>query len=333
MHKRRVNELKLHFIIEPAGPILIKSGADSGLDPTLPTMSFVRTQHPFSGQRTIYLPGSSLKGVIRSHSERIIRTVLGDDPHICCDPLARRGNCQSRIKDKKIKDTAAQYKELCLACRIFGHMDQASHFLTADAYPETSINELPVRHNVAIDRLSGGVAVGPFDMEVALTGAFHSTLFLYNFELWQVGLIALALRDIAEGRVRLGFAKSRGLGEVKLSLAQLDIGYPGQFGGLGHAFDREMVGVSSLLQKDGRQDTDFITDYGYVPGEDKLTYPVTGVYDDGDMWGRPSIRFGATEPMPAEGAALQAANEEITAVLGQAVPAWAAYAQQRQGGR
>lgn len=329
MHKRRVNELKIHFVVEPAGPILIKSGEDSGIDPTLPTMSFVRTQHPQLKQRTIYLPGASLKGVIRSHSERIIHTVLGDSPTICCDPLARRGNCHDRVKD--LDDTAEQYKELCLACRIFGHMDQASHFLTADAYPVEPINELPVRNNVAIDRLSGGVAVGPFDMEVALEGEFHSTLTMFNFELWQVGLLALALRDIAEGRVRLGFAKSRGLGAVKLSLAQLEVGYPGQFGTSNFAFDREMFGVSSLLQKQGQRDETFIDAYGYVPGEDRLTYPVSGDYDASDLWGRPSIRFGAAEPEQVEGAGLQAADEAVTAVLGQSVARWADYVRQKQG--
>jgi CRISPR-associated protein Csm3 len=301
MHKRRVNELKVTAVIEPDGPLLIKSGDDGGLDPTLPTMNFVRSQHPRHGQQTIYLPGSSLKGVIRSHSERILHTVFGDDARFCCDPLSRRDSCQSRVKN--IKDTAEQYRKMCLACRTFGHMDNASHFLAADAYPDRPINELPVRQNVAIDRLSGGVAVGPFDMEVALEGAFGVTLRLFNYELWQVGLLALTLRDIGEGRVRLGFAKSRGLGAVRLALQQLEIGYPGQFGESSYDFAQQMVGVSALA-------SDLKTNYGYVDGEDVAAYPVSGTFTAAaDAWGRPQVVF--------------AGQEAIEAVLGQSVAAWA----------
>lgn len=309
MHKRRVNELKISFVIEPAGPILIKASDDGGLDPTLPTMNFVRTRHPKDGRTTIYLPGSSLKGVIRSHSERILHTVFGNDAEICCDPLARSGNCFDRVR--KIKKPHEQYQKLCLACRTFGHMENASHFLTADAYPPEPINELPVRQNVAIDRLSGGVAVGPFDMEVAMQGEFQSTLTLFNFELWQAGLIALALRDIAEGRVRLGFAKSRGLGAVNLTITQLEIGYPGQFGGDERPFDQQMFGVSSLAP-------DVRADYGYIDGEDTLTYPQPGTLaTDGAAWGRPAVTFTGDAVMP---------------VLAATVQSWAGYVQTRKGG-
>jgi hypothetical protein len=61
-------------------------------------------------------------------------------------------------------------------------------------------------------------------------GAFQGQLYLKNFQLWQIGLLAVALRDIGQGRVPLGFAKSRGLGRVEVDYAQLEISYPGQFG-------------------------------------------------------------------------------------------------------
>jgi CRISPR/Cas system CSM-associated protein Csm3 (group 7 of RAMP superfamily) len=310
MHKRRVNELKLAFVIAPAGPILIKSGDDGGLNPMLPTMSFVRTRHPQTGQETIYLPGSSLKGVMRSHSERILQTVFPGDSKLCCDPLARRGNCFDRTRD--IKETDKQYRSLCLACRTFGHMANASHFLTADAYPAAPINALPVRQNVAIDRLSGGVAVGPFDMEVALAGEFHTTLTLFNFELWQLGLIALTLRDMMEGRVRIGFAKSRGLGEISVRLKQLEIGYPGQFEADAARFYTQMFGVGALAP-------DLREPYGYVNGDDALPLPPGGTATPGDtLWGRPAVVFQ---------------DEQITAVLATAVQAWADLIKTKQGQR
>lgn len=301
MHKRRVNELTLRLVIEPDGPLLIKSGIESGADPTLPSMNFVRTHHPRTGEETVYLPGASLKGVLRSHTERIIRTVVGDDPLLCCDPLDRNLNCSERIRKEKIVDTAEQYKALCLACRMFGHMVQASHFLAADAYPDKPINALPLRHNVAIDRLSGGVAVGPFDMEVALEGEFRTSLRLFNFELWQVGLLALTLRDLDEGRLRIGFSKSRGLGAVRVKLEELEIGYPGQFTADGRRFSQNLYGVGALAPK-------LIDAYGYQV-EDVLAYSADQpIAAESAIWARPAVQVSG--------------NDNIRAVLRTTVSAW-----------
>ncbi len=302
MHKRRLNEFTLSLTIEPDGPLLIKSGSESGADPTLPSMNFVRTRNPRTLDPTIYLPGASLKGVVRSHSERIIRTVHGaDNPRICCDPLSRQHNCSKQIRNQKIKDTADQYKELCLACRLYGHMEQASHFVAADAYPDKAIDTLPVRHNVAIDRLSGGVAGGPFDMEVALNGRFQTTFRIHNFEIWQIGLLALALRDLKEGRVRIGFAKSRGLGAVRVTLNELEIGYPGQFDAAAHPFHKQLLGVSHLAPG-------IVNAYGYQP-QDTIPYPSPVTVDEKDkLWGRQTIKLSG--------------DEAITELLRDSVASW-----------
>jgi len=75
MHKRLVNQCRIHLTLIPCGLILIKSGKE-GADPTKPDMECVETYH--AGGRSIYLPGSSLKGAIRAHAERIVRTVGRD---------------------------------------------------------------------------------------------------------------------------------------------------------------------------------------------------------------------------------------------------------------
>jgi CRISPR/Cas system CSM-associated protein Csm3 (group 7 of RAMP superfamily) len=76
MHKRFVNHCTIELIISPCAPMLIKSGKE-GADPTKPDMEFVETYH--AGGKSIYLPGSSLKGAIRAHAERIVRTVGSSD--------------------------------------------------------------------------------------------------------------------------------------------------------------------------------------------------------------------------------------------------------------
>jgi CRISPR/Cas system CSM-associated protein Csm3 (group 7 of RAMP superfamily) len=70
MLKQLLNECVIELMIEPDGPILVKSGRDTVRGPN---MAFVRTWR--NGQEEVYLPGSSLKGVLRSHAERITRTL------------------------------------------------------------------------------------------------------------------------------------------------------------------------------------------------------------------------------------------------------------------
>ncbi len=327
MHKRRLNELTLHAVLEPAGPLLIKSGRESGADPTLPDMNFVRTNHPdHKDQRTIYLPGSSLKGAIRSHVERIIRTVRGENREICCDPLSR-DSCDRRLSRMKIQSTAHEYRELCLACRIFGHTVHASHFISADAYPTEPINELPVRQGVAINRFSGGVGFGPFEMETAVSGLFQLRLALQNFEVWQVGLLALAMRDMSEGRLLLGFGKSRGFGKVTMIFTHLEIAYPGRFGN----FDptAKILGMGALA-------SDLEKDYGLVGSGDAYDLPAGGRLVEGSAdWGRPAVAFGLDTPEAAKqppDASWGEAHQSITGALRAAVPAWANYPQEKPHG-
>lgn len=331
MHKCRLNELILHAAISPDGPILIKSGTESGADPTLPSMNFVRTRHPIHGDRTIYLPGSSLKGTLRSHVERIIRTVLGDNPEVCCDPLGDRScgrridglNAARKANNQRSLSTVEEYLELCLACRIFGHTAHASHFSISDAYPVDPVDTLPVRQGVAINRFSGGVGVGPFEMEVATTGEFTFRLMLTNFELWQVGLLALALRDLAEGRLLIGFGKSRGLGKVHLRLAHLEIAYPGRFDDFDPA--AQLWGAGAL--NPGLQ-----SEYHFVSG-DRLPLPAGGqAQPEMAAWGRPAVRFGLPEAPGASAAgkeARAAANQAIFQALAASVRAWRNFTRER----
>ena len=60
-------------------------------------------------------------------------------------------------------------------------------------------------------------------------GAFQATLTLENVELWQVGLLAVALRDLGTGLCPIGFGKTRGLGRVVVTYNALEVAYPGRF--------------------------------------------------------------------------------------------------------
>jgi len=144
---------------------------------------------------------------------------------IACDPLDDRISCGTRLDKKKEWTGARKHKESCFVCRIFGNTSFASQFRITDAYlaGESRTEE---RNGVAIDRVFGSVAVGPFNYETVTAGEFQATLTLKNFSLAQLGLLSLALRDLSLERVRLGFAKSRGLGLINMRVDALVLRYP-----------------------------------------------------------------------------------------------------------
>lgn len=243
MHKRFVNQCTIELTISPCGPILIKSGKE-GADPTKPDMEFVETYH--AGGRSIYLPGSSLKGAIRAHAERIVRTVgrtqrpekeainsvWASNP---LDSRDRENNPNLYLEDwkKKNKDHpnqgAALYRQSCFASQMFGSTSVASRIRVEDAYP-TNLKHLKIeeRNGVAIDRVFGSAVPGAlFNYQVCTAGDFKTKIHLKNFTLAQLGLIGLVLRDLNDGWFGLGFAKSRGMGLVEAKVNSVVVQYPG----------------------------------------------------------------------------------------------------------
>lgn len=230
MHKKLVNHCTIDLSLIPEGPILIKSGKQ-GADPTKPDMEFVETY--YRGKRSIYLPGSSLKGAIRAHAERIVRTV-GKERFDSTHPNVPWANNPLKDEHKYLKDRENKplpapdiYKKSCFTDQMFGNTSIASRIRIEDAYPvDTKQVKLEERNGVAIDRVFGSVAVGPFDYQVCTSGEFRTKIHLKNFTLAQLGLIGLVLRDLHEGWFGLGFAKSRGLGTVKVKYNSAVIQYP-----------------------------------------------------------------------------------------------------------
>lgn len=210
MHKRIWNSLKVEFAILPKSPLLIKSGVISP-NPSLPDMQFVRTMT--GNGETIYIPGSSLKGVFRGFTERVLRTLNED---WACDPFSDSA-CGRRLAEED--DTAKVYRNSCYACKLYGNTRLRGRIAFADAFPEGEV-KTETRYGVAISRLTNAVAHGPFEMEIVVSGSFKGNLVLQNFEVWQLGLLALTIKAVNEGFVKIGFGKNRGFGEVELKVKQ-----------------------------------------------------------------------------------------------------------------
>ncbi|NEZ59120.1 RAMP superfamily CRISPR-associated protein [Adonisia turfae] len=278
MHKRFVNHCTIELSLTPQGPVLIKSGKE-GADPTKPDMEFVETFH--NGGRSIYFPGSSLKGAIRAHAERIVRTIGSSErprdlpsgdadtprPLWATDPLDRK----SYSYIEKEKDTQKVYRWSSFTDQLFGSIAISSRLRIEDAYPvDPKQVKTEERNGVAIDRVFGSVAVGPFNYQVCTAGEFRTKLHLKNFSLEQLGLIGLVLRDLNDGWFGLGFAKSRGMGLVEVNLQKATVEYPGcvlqgeQISLLGNSQQwphTSLIGAGAFLDNSERQK------YGFPPDD------------------------------------------------------------------
>jgi CRISPR/Cas system CSM-associated protein Csm3 (group 7 of RAMP superfamily) len=346
MHRALYLEGRLKLTIEPDGPILIKAGETGGADPSRPDMEFVRTKH--RGTSEIYLPGPSLKGVVRAQCERIARTLDSEalqqarleqravldsqtDGKLPADekvPLADnplgskdsyRGlndldyssgkymeRLQKKLDDHTPNRTAVIYRRSSFTSQMFGHTSLAGRVRFADAYGEGV--QLEERNGVAIDRVYGSVAVGPFNYETAVAGRFPTTIDFKNTTLAHLALLGLALRDLAAGRVALGFGKSRGLGRVKLSFDSLELHYPMcqiEAGQLQLLSGRAITEVTKLA---GAGAFELQPDYAF-PTDDLVPLPEGMRYqDDEDM--------GIGVVLRAEG------DEAVRAFWKACIPAW-----------
>ncbi len=234
MLKRLINQAQIHIIINPLDPMLIKSGQATigGTD-----MTFVRTYK--KGEPEPFLPGSSLKGVIRSYCEKICRSLRPSPLPVCLPYLEKKdANTKEELdqlscghlltkyetSDRKVNSIDA-YKLSCPACRFFGSLKFTGRCSVSDA----NATERPLteqRDGVAIDRITGGTAKGAkYDLEVLVKGNFEAHIQVRNFERWQLGLLGLALKDMQQGLVRLGSGKSRGLGRFEASINSFTLSY------------------------------------------------------------------------------------------------------------
>lgn len=140
MLRRLRSECLINLQIDTDGPLLIKSGQTfaTGID-----MTAVRTLR--NGRWEVYIPGSSLKGALRSHAERFARTLAVTAPG-CCDTFPDADAAAGEIKscsddlldyrksqgDKISPQTI--YTRSCPICKLFGSLSMAGRLAFNDAH-------------------------------------------------------------------------------------------------------------------------------------------------------------------------------------------------------
>ena len=218
--------------IEPVDPILVKSGYA-----TVDGADMVPVATYKNGRRVYYLPGTSLKGVLRSHFERIARSLR---PGSVCIPYYRpeprsgtipvreeRQSYGCGFTGRREDSAEVRYADSCAACRLFGSLKFAGRFSIGDAYPLDGGNpKLETRNGVGIDRFTGGTVRGVlFDLQVLVGGKFRTHIRLINYELWQLAALGILLGDLADEMIAIGSGRSRGLGRVRGIVTSFRLAY------------------------------------------------------------------------------------------------------------
>lgn len=167
-----------------------------------------------------FIPGSTLKGVIRSTIEAILRASERRDRGLwACDPLAKKDACGYHEQGKR-EEAVAAISNHCAVCRLLGSHVLASHVRFSDALPLGDIKpRIEVRDGVAIDRdLRTVYQNQKYDFETVAPGTdFNLEVFIDNPDDWTMGLLIMGFDQLADGFAGLGGFTSRGLGRVDLA--------------------------------------------------------------------------------------------------------------------
>ena len=171
------------------------------------------------------IPGSSIKGVVRSQFERIMRSIVPGKRGSC--GVFGQENCLDP-KDKKQNGITPEqlYEKSCQTCRLFGGIAVAGKLRFKDAVYSSENGKkcrYEKRDGVGIDRDTGAAAgTAKYDFEIIPRGSrFRFTLIAENLDAEQKKylecVIALLEGTLIPGDfLAFGGKTTRGLGRMRL---------------------------------------------------------------------------------------------------------------------
>jgi CRISPR-associated RAMP protein (TIGR02581 family) len=161
-----------------------------------------------------FIPGSSLRGAVRAHIERIVRAF---EPSVgngkgALDPIDVRkyNSLYDGKSEEQIFEVSSRVDQ------VFGSPKLASRVRFTDLPLLTDGAEPELRDSVAIDREKESVA-NKYDFEAMPAGVrFGLEIVAENLDDAELGLLLLGVRELERGNIRIGGFKGRGLGVVLL---------------------------------------------------------------------------------------------------------------------
>ena len=175
------------------------------------------------------IPGSSIKGVVRSQFERVMRSLFPDKSGSC--GVFGEENCL-KPDDKKRFGPEQLYEKSCRTCRLFGGIAVAGklHFKDAAYISQNGKGcQYEKRDGVGIDRDTGAAAgSAKFDFEIVPRGSrFRFTLIAENLDTEQkeqLGFVIALLKGslIPGDYLAFGGKTTRGLGRMRLENTNIE---------------------------------------------------------------------------------------------------------------
>ncbi len=219
-------------------------GAGGSGDPLATDLPVVR-----DGSGRPYVPGSSLKGVVRSAAEALLHgapfagkpgepdlwscRMMSGAPcvdHNTVESIREEKEAESKRREPTdpAMDVGREVAEevwgrSCTVCRLFGSLAMASRVRFPDLPLVGDLPGMELRNGVGIDRDKGLAADKVlYDFEAVPPGtSFRLTVILDNPEDSDAGLLLYLLHEMDQGNLALGGKTSRGLGQVRIAWESL----------------------------------------------------------------------------------------------------------------
>jgi len=181
------------------------------------------------------IPGSSLKGVLRTASMALLSScgikahsgVRGEDGHGSCVE-----ECFGSISVFDQLRRSAPAEELrrllagfCPACLLYGAPSLASRVAVGEFTPVKKSVRTGVKTGVGIDRRRGAAARGVlYTVEYVEPGTvFRGSISAVNTPNWMLSLLAASILSIDSGWFKIGGFKSRGMGLVEVEKDTVEV--------------------------------------------------------------------------------------------------------------
>ena len=200
-------------------PIHIGSSSNNSLNPVEIDDSVLKDS---TGRPVI--PGSSIKGVVRSFFESVLRAngiescYVMDDEQCCTEmePAKTRIN-EAKLSLSQLELGKVIYQNSCEVCKLFGGREFAGKLMFKDCY---LIGEpiFEYRDGVGIDRATGAAKSGAkYDYEIVPQGSeFDFYLICENIDEIQEKYLNFIISGMESGNLSVGGMTTRGLGRFKL---------------------------------------------------------------------------------------------------------------------
>lgn len=180
-----------------------------------------------------FIPGSSVRGVLRSTIERISASIGKNPCFLSSENCVTNSKAvlQKEFKEllnKKDKNKIEQFvkddSKICLICRLFGSPVVASKIRITDLTLKVEKVEPSIRHGVAINRdTETSQDQKKFDFEVVPKGSsFEFELIGENLTDEDLSLLAIGIQEMMDGNFWIGGNTSRGLGKCKLEKLEIE---------------------------------------------------------------------------------------------------------------